>query len=48
MATLKQRKKAYVAPSVVDFGTIEEMTGDCLGLCIDGESGGLFGLWPRG
>ena len=48
MAILKQRKKAYVAPRVVDFGAIELMTGDCLGLCLDGANGGLFGLWPPG
>lgn len=41
-----QRKKAYVAPRVVDFGAIEATTGDCLGLCLDGEHFGLYGLWP--
>ncbi len=46
MAIRKKQKKAYVAPQVVDFGGIEVMTGDCLGLCLDGEAGGLFGLWP--
>ena len=33
----QRQKKAYVAPRVVDFGAIEATTGDCLGLCLDGE-----------
>lgn len=40
------RKKAYAAPRVVDFGDIEVMTSGCLGLCLDGEGGGLFGYEP--
>ena len=39
-------KRAYFTPQVVDFGPIEEMTGDCFGYCLDGENGGLFGFWP--
>ena len=46
MAIGKKRRKAYVVPRIVDFGAIEVMTGDCLGLCIDGESAGFFGIWP--
>ena len=46
MAVLKSRKRAYVAPRVVDYGAIEMMTGDCFGFCLDGENGGLFGFWP--
>ena len=42
----KRHKRAYVAPRVVDFGTIEVMTAGCLGLCLDGEGGGLFGAEP--
>ena len=45
MATLtkpKQRKKPYAAPSLVEFGDIEAMTGDCFGVCLDGMNGGLF------
>jgi len=45
MAT-RNRKKAYVAPCVVDLGAIEVMTGDCLGLCTDGFSGAFWGIWP--
>ena len=36
-----QRKKPYRAPCIVDFGSIEEATGDCLGVCVDGEGGGM-------
>jgi hypothetical protein len=43
MARTKHQKKVYVAPRVVDFGAIEVMTAGCLGLCLDGEGGGLFG-----
>lgn len=39
-------KRAYVAPRVVDFGAMEVMTAGCLGLCLDGEGGGLFGAEP--
>ena len=39
-------KRVYVAPRVVDFGEIEVMTSGCLGLCLDGESAGLFGYEP--
>lgn len=46
VAIRKKQKKAYLAPRVVDFGTIESMTGDCLGLCLDGEHFGWFGLYP--
>ena len=46
MANQNQQKKAYVAPRIVDFGAIEATTGDCLGLCLDGEHFGLYGLWP--
>lgn len=46
MANRSQQKKAYVPPRVVDFGAIEATTGDCLGLCLDGEHLGLYGLWP--
>ena len=46
MAIRTKQKKAYVAPRVVDFGAIEAMTGDCLGLCLDGEHAGFYGLWP--
>ena len=45
-AAHKKRKRTYVAPRVVDFGVIEVVTGDCFGHCLDGENGGLFGLWP--
>lgn len=46
VAIRTKRKKAYVAPRVVDFGAIEAMTGDCLGLCVDGEHFGWFGIYP--
>ena len=46
MATRKKKRRAYVAPHVVDFGAIEVMTGDCLGFCTDGFHGGFWGLWP--
>ena len=46
MAIRTKQKKAYVVPRVVDFGAIEAMTGDCLGLCLDGEHAGWFGLYP--
>ena len=46
VAIQMERKRAYVAPRVVDFGTIETMTGDCLGLCVDGEHHGWFGIYP--
>ena len=47
MTSIKQeRKKAYVAPHVLDFGAIEVMTAGCLGLCLDGEGGGFFGYEP--
>lgn len=37
------RKKPYSTPQIVDFGTIEAVTGDCFGLCLDGMNGGLYG-----
>jgi len=46
VAIRKKQKKAYVAPHVVDFGAIDEMTGDCFGFCEDGVNGGYFGLFP--
>ena len=46
MSSKQQLKKAYVAPRVVDFGAIEVMTGDCLGLCVDGENGAFYGFEP--
>ena len=46
MVNRKQQKKAYVAPRVVDFGAIEETTGDCLGLCLDGEHFRALRTWP--
>ena len=46
VATQKRSRRAYVAPRVVDFGAIELMTGDCLGLCLDGMNAGLYG-WPQ-
>ncbi len=46
MANQNRQKKTYVVPRVVDFGAIEATTGDCLGLCLDGENQGLFGVWP--
>ena len=45
MATQKKTRRAYVAPRVVDFGAIEVMTGDCIGLCLDGMHVGFYG-WP--
>ena len=42
----KQQRKAYVTPRVVDFGAMEVMTSGCLGLCLDGESAGLYGYEP--
>ena len=42
----KQHKRAYVAPRVVDLGAMEVMTAGCLGLCLDGEGGGLYGAQP--
>ena len=39
-------RRSYVAPRVVDFGAIELMTGDCLGLCLDGMHLGYYG-WPE-
>ena len=35
----RQPKKPYCTPRVVDFGTIETMTGECFGICLDGENG---------
>ena len=46
MSSRKQQRRAYVAPRVVDFGAIEVMTGDCLGLCLDGENGAFYGFEP--
>ena len=46
VAIRTQQKRVYAAPRVVDFGAIEATTGDCLGLCLDGEHLGLYGLWP--
>ena len=46
MTKNSRKKRAYVTPRVVDFGSIEETTGDCFGYCLDGENGGLFGFWP--
>ena len=40
------RKKSYVTPRVVDFGTITEMTHGCLGICTDGENGGHTWIVP--
>lgn len=34
-------KRQYRTPYLVDFGTIEDVTGDCLGVCVDGEGGGM-------
>ena len=34
-----QQKKPYSVPRVVDFGAIETMTGECVGICLDGENG---------
>lgn len=39
--TSQQPRRPYRAPYIVDFGSIEEMTGDCLGVCVDGEGGGM-------
>lgn len=38
-----QKKKEYTTPRMVDFGSIESMTGDCFGICFDGMNGGLYG-----
>ena len=46
MPTWKKGKRAYASPRVVDFGSIEVMTGDCLGLCLDALNGGLYLLGP--
>lgn len=35
-----ERKKPYLTPRIVDFGSIEDMTGDCWGPCEDGMNGG--------
>jgi len=37
--TLRQQKKQYFTPRIVNFGAIEAMTGECVGICIDGENG---------
>ena len=37
--TSSQAKKQYVAPRLVDFGRIEVMTGECIGICLDGNNG---------
>ena len=34
-----ERKKPYSVPQLVDFGTIETMTGECVGICLDGNNG---------
>ena len=34
-----QPKKPYSIPRLVDFGAIEFMTGECYGICLDGENG---------
>lgn len=34
-----RKRKPYIAPRVVDFGAIEAMTGECVGICLDGENG---------
>lgn len=39
-------KKPYVAPRIVTFGTIVDMTDGCLGMCVDGESGGMTWVVP--
>ena len=46
VADRNQERKLYVAPRVVDFGAIKATTGDCLGLCLDGEHLGFYGIWP--
>ena len=46
MPTERMGKKAYSAPRIVDFGSIETTTGDCLGFCLDALNGGLFLLGP--
>lgn len=46
MADRNRQKKSYVAPRLVEFGAIEATTGDCLGLCLDGEHLGFYGIWP--
>lgn len=48
MVIQRNRKRAYVAPRVVDFGSIEVATGDCLGLCLDALNAGFYGIWPPG
>ena len=42
----RQSKKPYSTPRVVDFGTIVDMTDGCLGMCVDGESGGMTWVVP--
>ena len=36
----RQPRKPYSAPRIVDFGTMEAMTGDCFGPCPDGTHAG--------
>ncbi len=35
----RREKKPYSTPRIVDFGAIDVMTGECVGICIDGENG---------
>lgn len=46
MPTRKTEKRTYAAPRVVDFGSIEVMTGDCIGLCMDALNAGFYLLEP--
>jgi len=39
---LRRNKRPYCRPSIVDFGRIEAMTGDCWGFCADGTNGGEY------
>lgn len=48
MEIQQMHKRAYVAPRIVDFGSIDVMTGDCLGLCLDAINAGFYGMWPPG
>ena len=41
--TPRQQKKPYLTPRIVDFGSIEALTGDCWGFCLDGMNGGMWG-----
>lgn len=35
----RRPRKPYSTPRVVDFGPIATMTGECYGICLDGENG---------